>query len=112
MNSNSLARHYNKLTPWERVPLIIAAGLRDDGTERERLVSSAPTNLFHVPDFRGLSEDLTDRRRVPILVANRRRGDAFRHIFSDSRKQRATLGLIRSSGDPLAASAIYCILLA
>jgi hypothetical protein len=58
MNTKGLAKHYDKLTPWERVPLIIAAGARGDEAEQERLARSAPMTLCRVSDFRGLSEGL------------------------------------------------------
>jgi hypothetical protein len=56
MNTDSLANHYHSLTPRERFPLIVAAGLRGDESESVRLVRSAPTKAFSVPNFRGLAE--------------------------------------------------------
>ena len=38
MNTNGLARLYDRLTPRERLPLIMAASARGDEMERERLV--------------------------------------------------------------------------
>jgi hypothetical protein len=58
MNIKGLAKHYDKLTPWERVPLLIAAGARGDEAEQERLARSAPMNLCRVSNFRGLSDGL------------------------------------------------------
>jgi hypothetical protein len=58
VNTNGLAKHYGKLTPWERVPLLVAAGARGDEAEADRLARSAPTRLFEVPDYHGLCEGL------------------------------------------------------
>ena len=41
MNTESLAKLYDRLTPFERVPLIAAAVSRGDEVERDRLVRSA-----------------------------------------------------------------------
>jgi hypothetical protein len=49
MNTASLARHYDALTPWERLPLVVAAGLRNDTLEQRRLTASAPQLYFHIP---------------------------------------------------------------
>jgi hypothetical protein len=56
MNMNGLAKHYDRLTPRERFPLILAAGLRGDQAEHARLIRSAPSKSFSVPNFRGLAE--------------------------------------------------------
>jgi hypothetical protein len=58
MNTNSLARHYDTLAPRERLPLIMAASLRKDDPEYERLTRSAPRLTYCVPDFYGLSEGI------------------------------------------------------
>jgi hypothetical protein len=58
MNSNGLARHYDKLTPRERLPLILAADARGDETEVGRLVSSAPAAGYRLRDFHGLGQAL------------------------------------------------------
>jgi hypothetical protein len=55
MNTNALARHYDKLTPWERLPLIMAASARGDEAERRRLVDSAPTVILQFPNYTGLA---------------------------------------------------------
>ncbi len=68
MNGDTLARHYGVLTPWERVPLMAAAAARGDRAEAERLARAAPTNLFRVPDYRGLSEAL-ERLAYHALLA-------------------------------------------
>jgi|SRR5579859_507084 len=58
MNTNGLAKQYDKLTPRERLPLIIAAMSRDDEDERRRLRDSAPTNSWRLPDYHGLADAL------------------------------------------------------
>jgi hypothetical protein len=40
MNTNAIARHYDKLTPEERFRLIVAAGARGDVAEQDRLKSA------------------------------------------------------------------------
>jgi hypothetical protein len=57
MNTNGLAKHYAKLTPLERVPLLIAAEARGDEAEFSRLKSSAPRRCFAISDH----ADLIDR---------------------------------------------------
>ncbi len=51
MNTNSLAKLYDRLTPAERLPLIVAAGLRDDTAERQRLMNAAPRIGLSLPDY-------------------------------------------------------------
>jgi hypothetical protein len=58
MNSKGLARHYGALTPWERLPLILAASARGDEAERDRLGRSAPRQVYVLPDYHGLEEGL------------------------------------------------------
>ena len=41
MPTNHLARYYQTLTPWERLPLIVATCQRDDKVEEERVTGSA-----------------------------------------------------------------------
>jgi hypothetical protein len=42
MNATNLVRQYDALTPWERLPLIVAAEGRGDVVECKRLARSAP----------------------------------------------------------------------
>src|SRR5690348_146268 len=58
MNTNGLANLYDRLTPKERLPLIMAASARGDEVERERLANSAPREGFRLPDYHGLGEGL------------------------------------------------------
>lgn len=67
MNSDHLARHYETLTPWERLPLMVAAGERGDAVEEERLSRSAPRTGFRIPDYWGLVEGLDNLAKVYLL---------------------------------------------
>jgi hypothetical protein len=58
MNSLGLARHYDTLTAWERLPLLEAALNRGDDAKAERLTRSAPTRPALVPHYYGLWEGL------------------------------------------------------
>jgi hypothetical protein len=58
MKVDCLAKLYDRLTPRERLPLIVAASARGDEADRARLVASAPTSLFRLPDYFGLAEGL------------------------------------------------------
>jgi hypothetical protein len=56
VNTNGLAKHYDKLTPRERLSLIVAASGRGDEAEQDRLVRSAPRVGYSVPDFFGRAQ--------------------------------------------------------
>jgi hypothetical protein len=58
MNTKTLARHYDKLTPQERLPLMLAAHDRGDRAEVERLASAAPRIAWNLPDSYGLWQGL------------------------------------------------------
>jgi hypothetical protein len=68
MNSKGLAKLYDRLTPWERVPLIIAAGARGDQEEQERLKNAASTHLYEVPDYHRLSEALCQLANLQLII--------------------------------------------
>src|SRR5262245_42936254 len=55
MNTRSLAVLYDKLTPLERLPLIMAAAARGDKVERDKLVRSAPRTVYRLPDHWGVA---------------------------------------------------------
>jgi hypothetical protein len=67
MNTNALARMYDGLTPWERVPLMHAAQTRGDEVELARLRDSTPRVVFGIPDSHPLLEAL-DRLRCHHLL--------------------------------------------
>jgi hypothetical protein len=49
MNATTLAKQYEKLTPLERLPLLLAASFRGDDAEFQRLMQSAPRVHFRGP---------------------------------------------------------------
>src|SRR5215831_17026304 len=67
MNTECLAKLYDRLTPRERLPLIVAASGRDDEAERGRLMRSAPTGLYRLPDFYWLADALSDAALLHLL---------------------------------------------
>jgi hypothetical protein len=67
VNTDHLARHYEVLTPWERLPLIAAASARADEVEKDRLARSAPKIGFRVPDYWGLAEGLDELVKLYLL---------------------------------------------
>jgi hypothetical protein len=58
MNTDRLAKLYDRLTPRERLPLILAASARGDETEKDRLARSAPQRRYQLPDYHGLGDGL------------------------------------------------------
>ena len=58
MNTKAMAKLYDRLTPWERLPLIVAAVDRGDDAEAQRLSRSAPRIQLSLPDYHGLSDGL------------------------------------------------------
>jgi hypothetical protein len=58
MNTDALARLYDRLTPSERLPLILAAADRGDDAEVQRLVHAARRVHLSLPDHHGLSDGL------------------------------------------------------
>lgn len=56
MNTDKLAKHYDTLTPRERLPLLIAAHRRGDEQEVTRLLESAPQIDLTVRDCAGLAQ--------------------------------------------------------
>lgn len=47
---NAIGRHYGRLTPEERFRLIVAAGVRNDPAERDRLLSAGQPITLRMPD--------------------------------------------------------------
>ena len=58
MNTKTLAKMYDLLTPFERLPLIIAAADRGDNAEADRLARTAPRVRLALPDYHGLGDGL------------------------------------------------------
>jgi hypothetical protein len=67
MNTRALARLYDGLTPWERVPLILAASSRGDAQERARLTDSAPRDVYRIPDYHGLAEGMRQLAQLHVM---------------------------------------------
>jgi hypothetical protein len=67
VNTNSLAKHYETLTPWERLPLILAASARGDERERCRLAMSAPRMGYRVQDYFGLAQAFLEVSTLHLL---------------------------------------------
>jgi hypothetical protein len=58
VNTQNLAKLYDRLTPWERLPLIMAAVERGDHAEADCLARAAPRVRVGLPDYHGLGEGL------------------------------------------------------
>jgi hypothetical protein len=58
LNTKSLSRLYDRLTPRERLPLILAAVERGDDAEAQRLSCAAPRLHVRLPDYHGRSDGL------------------------------------------------------
>jgi len=58
MSTKGTVKFYDRLKPRERLPLIVAAWMRGDETDRKRLVRSAPRNLFKLPDYHGMADGI------------------------------------------------------
>ena len=68
MNTTSLVRQYDALTPWERLPLIVAAAGRGDKVEENRLAQTAPRVDFRIANCWGLVQGLDLLARHYLLV--------------------------------------------
>jgi hypothetical protein len=58
VNPKALAKLYDRLTPRERLHLLLAAAVRGDEAEAQRLMRSAPRLHLSLPDYHGLSDGL------------------------------------------------------
>jgi hypothetical protein len=67
MNTTNLARHYEVLTPWERLALLVAAAGRADEVEGRRLAQSAPKVGFRLPNYWGLADGLESLAKLYLL---------------------------------------------
>ncbi len=67
MNLKCLTRLYDRLTAWERLPLLRAARERGDTAEVQRLARSAPRRAFTVPDYYGLAEGVDQLAQMHAL---------------------------------------------
>jgi hypothetical protein len=62
MNANGLAKLYDRITVWERIPLLIAAQARGDDAEYKRLFDASPRRTAHIP------EHLLDEHSLHVLA--------------------------------------------
>jgi hypothetical protein len=68
MDTKNLTKLYGRLTPRERLPLIVAASVRADAVERTRLATSAPSASFRVPDHYGWAQALAEAADFHLLT--------------------------------------------
>src|ERR671936_57782 len=68
MPTQFLTTLYDQLTPFERLPLIIAAGARNDAIEQRRLSSAAPDISLQVPDYSPLAKALNQAVSYHLLT--------------------------------------------
>jgi len=68
MNCDNLTKLYDQLTPHERLPLIIAAGVRGDQAEQQRLSASAPKERYQAPNYYRLSRALKEAVYLHLLT--------------------------------------------
>jgi hypothetical protein len=67
VNTKGLAKHYDRLTPSERLPLIMAASARGDEQERSRLAMSAPRVGYRAPDHFGLAQAFNELSSMHLM---------------------------------------------
>jgi hypothetical protein len=80
MNTNALAKHYDRLTPEERFRLILAAGGRGDEAERERLARAGQRITLSMQDHAPFAHAFGDVDRMmylELLEDSARYFDAF-----------------------------------
>ncbi len=67
MNTDALAKLYDRLTPLERFPLILAAAERGDDAEVQRLSHSAPRIHLSLPDHHALSDGVLLQALIHVI---------------------------------------------
>ncbi len=73
MTTTRLARRYDALSAAERLPLIMAAAVRGDEVEYQRLLASAPRETYRVPHTFGLAmalEEVACWHRMELLAVS------------------------------------------
>ena len=68
MNTKELAKLFDRLTPRERLALILAAAARVDEAERKRLSTSASEETHQVPNYYGLAKTLSEAVHYHMLT--------------------------------------------
>jgi hypothetical protein len=75
MNTDALAKLYDRLKPWERLPLIIAASRRGDDAERLQLAQAAPRTGYRLPDHFELGLAWQEAATMHVIELLRVAGD-------------------------------------
>jgi hypothetical protein len=80
---------YDKLTPWERLPLLMAARRRGDEGESGRLAATAPKVACQLPDYYGLGQAFTLVSLLHFIEVSRLAAQYFAtfRLPDDTRKE-------------------------
>jgi hypothetical protein len=106
VNTDALAKLYDRLKPAERLPLLIAARRRGDELERQRLAQAAPRTAYQVPDHFALAMALQEAVTFHLVELLERAGKFWqawglwgwcqhRSRPKESEKEARMLGLVR-----------------
>ncbi len=68
MNPNVLTKLYDQLTARERLTLLIAASVRDDPVDRQRLLDSAPSTPYRIRHHHVLAQALFEAATAHLLT--------------------------------------------
>ena len=68
MNPKVLTKLYDQLTARERLTLLIAASVRDDPVDRQRLLDSAPSTSYRIPHHHALAQALCEAATMHLLT--------------------------------------------
>jgi len=68
MNPNVLTKLYDQLTARERLTLLIAATVRDDLVDRQRLLDSAPSRPYRIRHHHALAQALCEAATAHLLT--------------------------------------------
>src|SRR5437763_1971729 len=97
MNTNALAKHYGSLTPLERLPLLMAASVRGDEAEWQRLVMSAPKVTYRVPHQFGTGMALGEVSNLHFMEALHLSAMLLGTLLSKLATEKADLGPLLGS---------------
>src|SRR6516225_5512330 len=68
MNPKVLTKYYDQLTARERLTLLVAASVRGDPVERQRLLDSAPRAAYLLPHHHALVQALSEAATMHLLT--------------------------------------------
>jgi len=68
MNPKVLTKLYDQLTARERLTLLIAASVRDDPVDRQRLLDSAPSTSYRLPHHHARAHALCEAATMQLLT--------------------------------------------